>query len=148
MSRASAEHRGRDLGRAGQAAEAVMLSEALAAADPARPGLFAGEAAVALAETGRADDARTKIAENTERWPDDVQVRLLAGDALAMLGNTEAALAQFQVALLLAQQAKDVKVTRELSTRMFRLTHPAADEMVQRRQPRSRPARSQRKGKR
>jgi len=148
MSRASAEHRGRDLGRAGQAAEAVVLSEALAAADPARPGLFAGEAAVALAEAGRADDARTKIAENTERWPDDVQVRLLAGDALAMLGNTEAALAQFQVALLLAQQAKDVKVTRELSTRMFRLTHPAADEMVQRRQARSRPARSRRKGKR
>jgi tetratricopeptide (TPR) repeat protein len=103
MSRASAEHRGRDLGRAGQAAEAVMLSEALAAVDPARPGLFAGEAAVALAEAGRADDARTKIAENTERWPDDVQVRLLAGDALAMLGNTEAALAQFQVALLLAR---------------------------------------------
>src|SRR5580704_5410997 len=148
MYRASAEHRGRDLGRAGQAAEAVMLSKALPAADPARPGLLAGEAAVALSEAGRADDARTKIAENTERWPDDVQVRLLAGDALAMLGNTEAALAQFQVALLLAQQAKDVKVTRELSARMFRLTHPAADEMVQRRQPRSRPARSQRKGKR
>jgi hypothetical protein len=138
----------RDLGRAGQAAEAVMLSEALAAVDPARPGLFAGEAAVALAEAGRADDARTKIAENTERWPDDVQVRLLAGDALAMLSNTEAALAQFQVGLLLARQAKDFKVTRDLSTRIFRLTHPAADEMVQRRQPRSRPARSQRKGRR
>ena len=148
MSRASAEHRGRDLGRAGQAAEAVMLSEALAAVDPARPGLFAGEAAVALAEAGRADDARTKIAENTERWPDDVQVRLLAGDALAMLGNTEAALAQFQVALLLAQRDKEFKVIRELSTRIFRLTHPAADEAVQRRQPRSRSARSQRKGKR
>jgi len=65
-----------------------------------------------------------------------------------MLGNTEAALAQFQVALLLAQQAKDFKIIRGLSTRIFRLTHPAADEMVQRRQPRSRPARSQRKGKR
>ena len=136
----------RDLGRASQAAEAVRLSEALAAVDPARPGSFAGEAAVALAEAGLADDARTKIAENTERWPDDVRVRLLAGDALAMLGNTEAALAQFQVALLLAQQAKDFKVIRDLSTRIFRLTHPAADEMVQRRQPRSR-ARSQRKGK-
>ena len=138
----------RDLGRAGQAAEAVMLSEALAVVDPARHGLFAGEAAVALAEAGLADDARTKIAENTERWPDDVRVRVLAGDALAMLGNTEAALAQFQVALLLAQQAKDFKVTRDLSTRIFRLTHPAADETVQRRQPRSRPARSRRKGKR
>lgn len=82
-----------------------------------------------------------------ERWPDDVRARLLAGDALAMLGNTEAALAQFQVALLLAQRAKDFKVIRDLSTRIFRLTHPA-DEMVQRRQPRSRPARSQRKGRR
>jgi hypothetical protein len=35
-----------------------------------------------------------------------------------------------------------------VSTRIFRLTHPAADEMVQRRQARSRPARSRRKGKR
>jgi len=125
-----------------------LLSEALAAVDPARHGSFAGEAAVALAEAGLADDARAKIAENTERWPDDVRVRLLAGDALAMLGNTEAALAQFQVALLLAQRAKDYKATRTLSTRIFRLTHPAADETVQRRQPRSRQARSQRKGKR
>ena len=138
----------RDLSRAGQAAEAVRLSEALAVVDPARSGSFAGEAAVALAEAGLADDARTKIAENMERWPDDLRARLLAGDALAMLGNTDAALAQFQVALLLAQRDKEFKVIRELSTRIFRLTHPAADEAVQRRQPRSRSARSQRKGKR
>ena len=138
----------RDLGRAGQAAEAVMLSEALADVDPARHGLLAGEAAVALAEAGLADDARTKIAGNTECWPDDLQVRLLAGDALVILGNTEAALAQFQVAVLLAQQAKDFKAIRALSTRIFRLTHPAADETTQRRQPRSRSTRSQRKGKR
>jgi protein involved in temperature-dependent protein secretion len=110
--------------------------------------LFAGEAAVALAEAGLAADALAKIADNVERWPDDVRGRLLAGDALAILGNTEAALAQFQVALLLAQQAKDLKVIRDLSTRIFRLTHPAAGEMVQRRQPRSRSARSQRKGRR
>ena len=46
------------------------------------------------------------------------------------------------------ETAQDFKVIRGLSTRIFRLTHPAADEMVQRRQPRSRQARSQRKGKR
>ena len=69
-----------------------------------------------------------------ERWPDDVRARVLAGHALAILGNTEAALAQFQVALLLAQRAKDFEVIRELSTRMFWLSHPAADSMVQRRQ--------------
>ena len=125
-----------------------MLSEALAVVDPARHGYFAGEAAVALAEAGLADDARAKIAENLERWPDDIRARILAGDALAILGDTEAALAHFQAALPLAQQAKDYKAIRGLSTRIFRLTHPVGDETVQRRQPRARPARSQRKGKR
>jgi len=65
-----------------------------------------------------------------------------------MLGDVEPALAQFQAALPLAQQAKDFKALRGLSTRIFRLTHPDADETVQRRQSRSRPTRSQRKGRR
>jgi hypothetical protein len=138
----------RVLGRAGHAAEAIMLSEALAAVDPDRQGWFGGEAAVALAEAGMADDARTKIAENAERWPEDIRARMLAGDALTILGDAEAALAQFQAALPLAQQAKDYKAVRELSTRIFRLTYPAGDEAVQRRQPRSRQTRSHRKGKR
>ncbi|HEV2256287.1 MAG TPA: hypothetical protein VGS06_24325 [Streptosporangiaceae bacterium] len=142
----------RELGRAGQAAEAVTLSEALATVDPARHGRFAGEAAAALAEAGLAeaglaDDARAKIAENVQRWPDDVRVRMLAGDALIILGDAEAALAQFQAALPLAQQAKDYKAVRSLSTRIFRLVHPAG-EPVQRRQSRSTPPRSQRKGRR
>jgi len=138
----------RDLGRAGQGTEAVTLSEALAAVDPARHGFFAGKAAVALAEAGLADQARAKIAENAERWPDDLRTRMLAGDALAILGDTEAALAQFQVALPLAQEAKDYKAIRDLSTRIFRLTRPTTGETVQRRQPRSRTARSQRRGPR
>jgi hypothetical protein len=137
----------RDLGRAGHGTEAVVLSDALAAVDPARHGLFAGEAAVALAEAGLADDARAKITQNTERWPDDVRARMLAGDALAILGDTEAALAHFQAALPLAQQASDYKAVRDLSTRIFRLTRPAG-QTVQRRQPRSRPARSQRNHRR
>jgi len=137
-----------DLGRAGQGTEAVMLSEALAAVDPARHGFFAGKAAVALAEAGLADDARAKITETLERWPDDLRARILAGDALTILGDAEAGLAHFQVALPLAQQDKDSKAIRDLSTRIFRLTRPATGETVQRRQPRSRPARSQRKGRR
>ena len=72
---------------------------------------------------------------------------MLAGDALAILGDAEAALAHFQAALPLAQQAKDYKAIRDVSTRIFRLTRPAG-ETVQRRQFRSRPTRSQRKGKR
>lgn len=136
-----------DLGRAGHGAEAIRLSDALAAVDPARHGLFASEAAVALAEAGLADDARAKIDENTERWPDDVRVRMLAGDALAILGDNEAALAHLRSALALAQQARDYKAIRDLSTRIFRLTRPDG-EPVQRRQPRSRPTRSQRRDRR
>jgi tetratricopeptide (TPR) repeat protein len=138
----------RDLGRAGHGPEAVTLSEALAVVDPARHSVFAGETAVALAEAGLADDARAKVAENTERWPDDIRARILAGDALAILGDAEAALAHFRVALPLAEQAKDYKAIRDLSARIFRLTRPATGETAQRHQPRSRPARSQRKGRR
>jgi tetratricopeptide (TPR) repeat protein len=100
----------RDLGRAGEGAEAVMLSEALARADPARRAFFGGQAGLALAEAGLADDARLKIAEHVGRWPDDVQTRMLAGDALALLGDAEAALAQYQAALPLAHQAKDYRL--------------------------------------
>ena len=80
-----------------------MLSEALARVNPARRAFFGGQAALALAEAGLADDARVKIAEHVERWPDDVQTRMLAGDALAFVGDAEAALAQYQAALLLAR---------------------------------------------
>ena len=74
---------------------------------------------------------------------------MLAGDALALLGDAEAALAQYQAALPLAQQAKDYQATRELSGKIFGLTRPgSAQPAVQRRQPRSRPSRSRRKGKR
>ena len=47
-------------------------------------------------------------------------------------GDTEAALAHFQTALPLAQQARDYKTVRDLSARIFRLTRPAG-EAVQRR---------------
>jgi tetratricopeptide (TPR) repeat protein len=138
----------RDLGRTAEGTEAVMLSEALARAAPARRAFLGGQAALALAEAGLADQARVKIAEHVERWPDDVQARMLAGDALALLGDAEAALAQYQAALLLAQQAKDYRATSELSGKIFRLTRPGgAQPAVQRRQPRSKPSRSRRKGK-
>jgi hypothetical protein len=102
-----------------------------------------------LAEAGLADGTRAKIAEQVARWPDDVQTRTLAGDALALLGDADAAPAQYQAALPLARQANDFRATRELSAKIFRLTHPGrAQPAVQRRQPRSKPSRSQRKGKR
>jgi hypothetical protein len=139
----------RDLGRVGESTEAVMLSESLARVDPARRAFFAGQAALALADAGLADEARVKIAEHVERWPDDLQTRILAGDTLAILGDADAALAHYLAALPLAQQAQDYQAIRELSGKIFRLTGPSsAESSAQRRQPRSRPSRSQRKGKR
>ncbi len=138
----------RDLGRAGEGTEAVLLSGALAAVDPGRQALFGGQAALALAEAGLADAARVKITENVDRWPDDVRTRILAADALALLGDTEAALAHFHAALPLAQQANDYQATLELSRKIFRLTRPSsAQAPAQRRQPRARPTRRQRKDK-
>ena len=100
---------------------------------PGRLCLPARDAALALAEAGDADEARVKVAGNLERWPDAVRARILAGDALAVLGDTESALAHFQVALPLAEQAKDYKSIRELRPPGYSgLTRPAAGETGQR----------------
>jgi len=138
----------RELGRAGHGAEAVALSEALAGVDPATHAQFSGEAAVALAEAGLADEARAMIAENAERWPGDVRAQILAADALTILGDTQAALARLDAALPLAGQAKDYKAVGDVSKRIIRLTRPDAGRATVQRSQRSRPTRSQRKGKR
>jgi hypothetical protein len=76
-------------------------------------------------------------------------LRRVVASLTAPADNTdEGALAHFKLALPLARQARDYRAIRDLSTRIFRLTRPATGETVQRRQPRSRPARSQRKGRR
>ncbi len=70
-------------------------------------------------------------------------------DALTILGDTEAALARLDAALPLAGQAKDYRATQELFGKIVRLTRSgSAPPALQRRQPRSKPSRSQRKGKR
>jgi hypothetical protein len=50
--------------------------------------------------------------------------------------------------LPLAEQAKDYKAIGDLTTRIIRLTRPVTGETGPRREVRSRPARSQRKGRR
>jgi hypothetical protein len=77
------------------------------------------------------------------------RARTLADDALILLSDAEAALAQYQAALPPAQQAKDYRATRELSENILQLTHSgSAQPVVQRHQQRFRPSRSQRNGKR
>jgi hypothetical protein len=57
-------------------------------------------------------------------------------------------LGEVRAALPLAEQAKDYKAIGDLTNRIIRLTRPLTGETGPRRQPRSRPARSQRKGRR
>ena len=87
-----------DLGRAGLGDEALMVGEALARVDPDRAASLDADVAVALAEAGLAERARARVEFNLARWPDDFWVRLHAGDALAVLGDIDAATVHFEVA--------------------------------------------------
>jgi hypothetical protein len=96
-----------DLGRAGLGDEALMVGEALARVDPDRAASRDADVAVALAEAGLAERARARVEFNLARWPDDFWVRLHAGDALAVLGDIDAATVHFEVALDMADDTDD-----------------------------------------
>jgi hypothetical protein len=96
-----------ELGRAGLADEAVMVGEALARVDPDLAASLDSDVAVALAEAGMAERARARVESNLGRWPDDFWVRLHAGDALAVLGDIDAATVHFQVAVDMADHTDD-----------------------------------------
>ena len=137
-----------ELGRAAEGIEAVMLSEALACVDPARHAFFGGRAPLALAEAGLADDARVKIAEQVELWPDDVQSRMLSATRSPFSATPKRHSPSTRPP---CRWPSGPRTTGQdvSSEKIFRLTHSgSAHPAVQRRQPRSKPSRSQRKGKR
>lgn len=148
-----------DLGRAGLGAEAAMVGEALARVDPELRSVLDAEVAVALAEAGMAQEARERIASNLARWPDDLQVRLQAGDALAALGDRDGAGAHFEAAITLADDTDDFEARSEAFERLGqlgrfgrfgRLGDATAPRQQASNRPRRQPAhrsRSQRKGK-
>jgi len=97
-----------DLGRAGLGAQAVMVGEALGRVDPDQQDVFEADVAVALAEAGQADQARERVAANIARWPDDLWVRVHAGDALAALGDAAGAEVHFRAAVDIADAEDDL----------------------------------------
>ena len=142
-----------DLGRAGLGSEAAAVGSALAQVDPGGQAFFDGDIAVALAESGFADEARTRIAANLARWPDDLWIRVHAGDALAALGDREGAEAHFGAALEMAEQANDFAGRSDVVERLRRIGRPSLQDerglpVVQRHQSRPRRSRAQREGKR
>jgi hypothetical protein len=92
-----------DLGRAGLGAEAVRVGDALARVDPESRAFYDGSVAVALAAAGLAEQAKARIDANLTRWPDDLWIRIHAGDALLALGDLEGAKAHSETAVGIAE---------------------------------------------
>jgi Flp pilus assembly protein TadD len=66
------------------------VGEALARVDPGLRSTLDGDVAVALARAGMAEQALARVAENLTLWPDDVSMRMDAGEALSVLCATSA----------------------------------------------------------
>jgi hypothetical protein len=107
-----------DLGQAGLGTEAAQVGDALVAVDPERRAFYTSDVTVALAQAGMAEQARARIEESLARWPDDVWVRVHAGDALAALGDPDAAVVHFQAALELTQSLRDADALSIVSRRL------------------------------
>jgi hypothetical protein len=131
-----------NLGRAGLAAEAEMVGEALAKVDPGLQSLLDGDIAVALAEAGLAEQARARVEANLARWPDDLWIRMHAGDAEAALGDRDAAAAHFEAALDMADESDDFEARSDV---MERLRQISQDGHTQRRRPPKKPKNQQRR---
>jgi tetratricopeptide (TPR) repeat protein len=110
-----------DLGRVGLGELAAEVGAALAAVDVANASVYAADVGVALAEAGRGEAAREKIAENVAAWPDDFWVRVHAGDALMELDDFDGAEAHIVAALGMADDADDFLSLSDANERLDEL---------------------------
>jgi tetratricopeptide (TPR) repeat protein len=142
-----------DLGRAGLPDDAIAVGNALATVDPGAAPAIESDIAEALARAGRADEARARTELNLTRWPDDITVRMQAGECLAILGDLDGAAAQFEAALELANAAEDFEARADAAGELRRIERRRARESGggrpgaagQRRQQPSRASRSRRR---
>jgi len=140
-----------DLGRAGLGAEAARVGDALTRVDPDSRAFYDGNVAIALAEAGLAEQAKARIEANLTRWPDDFWVRVHAGDALLTLGDIDGAKAHFETAVGIAEDADDVDGRYDAVRRIRQISRRTAQDdhlRGQRRQPKRKLSKSQRKHKR
>jgi len=140
-----------DLGRAGLGAQAVAVADALTRVDPDLQAMLDADVAVALAQSELSDQARARIESNLARWPDDVWIRIHAGDALAALDDLDGAAAHFDAAVTMAEDADDLDARSTAIQRLRRIRRPHPSDRAPTRQPRRQPrrhSRSQRRPKR
>lgn len=87
--------------------DAVRVAEAFADLDRGQRPDLAGGAAVMLAEAGRADEARARLAAALETFPRDIWTHVRAGDVHRTLGDLETAEREYRHAAALAQAHGD-----------------------------------------
>ena len=95
------------LARAGLVDEAVRAADALAALNSGFESEFACGAAAILARAGRTEEARARIEVNVGRFAENPWAWLEAGEALAVVGDIEAAAAAYEKAVDAAEQRDD-----------------------------------------
>jgi tetratricopeptide (TPR) repeat protein len=96
-----------DLARRGLVDDAVRVADAFAELDPQHRSMYAGDAAVILAEAGRGHDARARAEANVRAFPRDVWTCVHAGDVHRELGDHERAEREYRRAGALAEGAGD-----------------------------------------
>jgi tetratricopeptide (TPR) repeat protein len=87
--------------RRGLVDDAVRVADAFAELDLDHRSVFASDAAVMLANAGRADEARARADANVRAYPDDIWTRVHAGDVHRALGDADRAEQEFRRATLL-----------------------------------------------
>jgi tetratricopeptide (TPR) repeat protein len=105
-----------ELAQRGLADDAVRVADAFAELDPLQRSAYAGDAALILAEAGRADEARARTEANLRTFPRDVWARVHAGDMHRELGDDEQAEREYRRAAALAEgagHAQDVAAVAE-----------------------------------
>ena len=110
-----------DLGHVGRPVEAIAVAEALCRVDPDNQPEHEADLAVSLATAGDAAGARARVESNIQQWPDDLWVRVHAGDALLILGDRQAAKLHFRAALDLAKQDHDSEARSDISERLAKV---------------------------
>ena len=142
-----------DLGRAGLGSDAERVGDALGQVDPSEQASFDGDVCVALAESGLADKARQRIAAALARWPDELWIRVNAGEALSALGDLQGAEEHFGAALRMTDASDDFEARADVWHRLRMATRPApsgphGQSGGQRPQPKRKLSKAQRKRKR
>ncbi len=117
--------------------EATRIADVLSQTDPDRAASFQGDLPFALLHAGRREQALARIQANLARFPDDVWIRVHAGDIYAELGEDESALECYISALKATSDSYDRNAFRDRATEVLQRLGRTEDwENLQRDAPR------------